>query len=160
MHDIEVERESDEIYPTRACDLCINRLRNVSICFKGGQKKAFENVFELATKLHTDGQDDELRKMSRYFPAADFWAHSSAGMCAICDDSQKDAFPVIDFHSHLLIEVEKNAASGIVKIAKFSKLSKALLPKRDSAPEDDNEVQVEEVKTAKPVEKPAVSKQK
>lgn len=76
LHDIEVERENDEIYPTRACDLCIAKLKNVSICHKNEQKKVCENVFELATKLHTEGQDDELRKLSRQFPAADFWAHS------------------------------------------------------------------------------------
>jgi hypothetical protein len=93
LHDVEVERESVEIYPTRVCDSCITRLRNVSICHKDTVKKAVDNVFELATKLHTDGRDDEMRKLSRQFMAADFWAHSSNGMCTICDDSQKDAFP-------------------------------------------------------------------
>ena len=29
LHDIEVERESEEIYPLRSCDGCIGRLRNV-----------------------------------------------------------------------------------------------------------------------------------
>ena len=106
LHEIEAERESEEIYPTRACDACISRLRNVSICQENSTKKLMDNVFELATKLHTEGRDDEMRKLAREFPAADFWAHSS-NMCAICDDSHKDAFPVPDFNSHLLIEVNK-----------------------------------------------------
>ena len=58
LHDVEVERESEEIYPTRVCEGCINRLRNVSICHKDTVKKAMENVFELATKLHTEGNLD------------------------------------------------------------------------------------------------------
>lgn len=137
LHDIEVERESDEIYPLRACDGCIGRLRNVSICFKDTVKKAMENVFELATKLHTEGNDDQLRKLSRQFPAADFWAHSSTGMCSICDDSQKDSFPSIDFKSHLLIEIDND--QGAFDICKFSKTDKPVVPKRVSPDEDDSE---------------------
>ena len=135
LHEIEVERESEEIYPMRSCDACIGRLRNVSICHKDTQRKAMENVFELATKLHTDGEDDELRKLSRHFPAADFWAHSSTGMCSICDDSQKDSFPSIDFTSHLLIEVENN--NGAFQICKFSKTNKPVVPLKRTAPEND-----------------------
>ncbi len=92
LHDLDVERESEEIYPSRSCDACVSKLRNVCVVQKGTKKKAADNVFELAVRLHTEGSDDELRKLARHFPAADFWAHSSDGMCAICDDSQKDAF--------------------------------------------------------------------
>lgn len=120
LHDIEIERESEEIYPTRACDGCISRLRNVSLVHNESQRKALENVFELATKLHTNGQDDELRKLSRQFPVADFWAHSSSGMCSICDDSQKDTFPSTDpAAGYLIVEVQLESSS--IKIIKFTR---------------------------------------
>ena len=150
LHDIEVERESEEIYPLRSCDGCIGRLRNVSICHKDTQKKAMENVFELATKLHTEGLDDEITKLSRHFPAADFWAHSSSGMCSICDDSQKDSFPGLDFSSHLLIEVENND-QGDFKICKFSKTSKPVVVKRPSPVKNDTAKSSE---SEKPPDKP------
>ena len=136
LHEIEVERESEEIYPIRACDACIGRLRNVSICHQNTQKKAMENVFELATKLHTEGFDDQLTKLSRHFPAADFWAHSSSGMCSICDDSQKDTFPSMDFTSHLLIEVDIEGAN--CQITNFSKTAKPVVAKRPSLEKDES----------------------
>lgn len=132
LHEIEVERESEEIYPTRACDLCIAKLKNVSICHKGTSKMALENVFELATKLHTDCQDEEMSKLARQFPAADFWAHSSAGMCTICDDSQKDTFPPEDpVKKCLLIEVELNPSIGVYTICGFQKTDRMVVPKRE-----------------------------
>ena len=131
LHEIEADRESQEIYPTRACDACISRLRNVSICQENTTKKLMDNVFELATKLHTEGQDDEMRKLAREFPAADLWAHSRT-MCAICDDSHKDAFSVPDFNSHLLIEL----ATGVngIQISQCKKTAKPpAAPKRPAA---------------------------
>ena len=130
LHEIEADRESAEIYPTRACDACISRLRNVSICQENTTKKLMDNVFELATKLHTEGQDDEMRKLAREFPAADFWAHSST-MCAICDDSHKDAFSVPDFNSHLLIELA--TGNNGLQISQCKKTARPPAPKRPAS---------------------------
>ena len=153
LHEIEVERESEEIYPIRACDACIGRLRNVSICHQNTQKKAMENVFELATKLHTEGFDDQLTKLSRHFPAADFWAHSSSGMCSICDDSQKDTFPSMDFTSHLLIEVDIEGAN--CQIINFSKTAKPVVAKRPSLEKDESKKdEVNVLKTPEKSSKP------
>ena len=125
LHDVEVERESEEIYPTRVCEGCVNRLRNVAICHPNDRtKKAMENVFELATKLHTECQDDEMRKLAREFPIADFWAHSSNGMCAICDDMQKDTFPILDPRPCLLMEVQ--ILNGTWAISKCERTEKRI----------------------------------
>ena len=124
LHDVEVERESEEIYPTRVCEGCVNRLRNVAICHPNDRtKKAMENVFELATKLHTECQDDEMRKLAREFPIADFWAHSSQ-MCAICDDMQKDTFPILDPRPCLLMEVQ--IINGTWAISKCERTEKRI----------------------------------
>ena len=123
LHEIEADRESEEIYPTRACDACISRLRNVSICQENTTKKLMDNVFELATKLHTEGQDDEMRKLAREFPAADFWA-CQRHMCAICDDSHKDTFSVPDYNSHLIIELA-NGPNGL-QISQCKKTAKPI----------------------------------
>ena len=162
LHEIELERESEEIYPTRVCEGCVNRLRNVSICQKGTVKKAMENVFELATKLHTELQDDEMRKLAREFPIADFWAHSSMGMCAICDDMQRDTFPVLDPRPALLIEVETD--NGAVKIFKCERIEKRINFKRDVSSEKSKDV-VEvgndsEVKVTNEIKKPKVDSAK
>lgn len=156
LHDIEVERESEEIYPTRACDGCIGRLRNVSLNHSGTQRKALENVFELATKLHTNGQDDELRKLSRQFPVADFWAHSSSGMCSICDDSQKDTFPSIDFTTHLIVDVQMDPLT----IIKFARTAKKPAAPASAPTKRESEVKIidnNEAKKAKIEAKPAAS---
>ena len=123
LHEIEADRESEEIYPTRACDACISRLRNVSICQENTTKKLMDNVFELATKLHTEGQDDEMRKLAREFPAADFGA-CQRHMCAICDDSHKDTFSVPDYNSHLIIELA-NGPNGL-QISQCKKTAKPI----------------------------------
>ena len=93
------------------------------------------------------GQDDEMRKLAREFPIADFWAHSSSGMCAICDDTQKDTFPLLDPKPCLLIEVE--TLSGAVKISKCERTEKRINFKREREKEQQQQQQQQSVKAAK-----------
>jgi hypothetical protein len=55
----------------------VERFRSVRITIESGSSGGARlNVFQLVDSLYGHHRDDDLRRMARKFPVADFWAHS------------------------------------------------------------------------------------
>ena len=90
----------------------MTKLRGVKITLKDSSLKSNirerqdmqENIFGLVRVLHERMNDQELVNLARKFPIVDFWAHSSSGMCGVCDDPS-GAGPITEAAAEAMLQV-------------------------------------------------------